>query len=135
LINISDITLESNLIKIKNVTWTESGQYREIKSTKVGLAPLDNSNWSKGKCAFKLLQYASAGIPIISSNVGVNKTLINKYHAGLLVKENNDWIDIIGKLKSDKNLYKRLSKNTLSLSRAYDVNVNYLRMKKIICKL
>ena len=54
---------------------------KSLKSAKLGLAPLDNSNWSKGKCAFKVLQYASAGIPIISSNEGVNSILIKQFES------------------------------------------------------
>ena len=132
LINISNIKLESNLIKIKNIAWSESGQYRDIKSAKVGLAPLDNSNWSKGKCAFKLLQYASAGLPIVSSNVGYNSTLIKKYEAGMLVNKDLDWINNIAKLRSDKAIRKKYAKNALKMSKNFDINTNYKKMKKII---
>jgi glycosyltransferase involved in cell wall biosynthesis len=132
LINISDIKLESDLIKIKNVTWTEPGQYREIKSAKVGLAPLDNSNWSKGKCAFKLLQYASAGLPIVSSNFGYNSTLIKEYESGMLVNKGSDWVNNIAKLRSDMAIRKKYAKNALNMSKNFDININYKKMKKII---
>ena len=132
MINISDIKLESGLIKIKNVAWTEPGQYREIKSAKVGLAPLDNSNWSKGKCAFKLLQYASAGLPIVSSNVGYNSTLIKEYESGMLVNKGSDWVNNIAKLRSDVAIRKKYAKNALNMSKNFDININYEKMKKII---
>ena len=132
LINISDIKLESDLIKIKNITWSESVQYREIKSAKVGLAPLDNSNWSRGKCAFKLLQYASAGLPIVSSNIGLNGKLIKSYEAGMLVNKGSDWIYNITKLRSDVAIRKKYAKNALNMSKSFDINANYKRMKKII---
>jgi glycosyltransferase involved in cell wall biosynthesis len=132
LINISNIKIESDLIKIKNITWSESGQYRDIKSAKVGLAPLDNSNWSKGKCAFKLLQYASAGLPIVSSNVGFNSILIKEYDAGMLVYKDIDWINNIGKLRSDKEIRINYAKNALKMSKNFDINTNYKKMKKII---
>jgi len=132
LINISNVKLESNLIKIKNIAWSESGQYRAIKSAKVGLAPLDNSNWSKGKCAFKLLQYASAGLPIVSSNVGYNSTLIKKYEAGMLVNKDLDWINNIAKLRSDNAIRKKYAKNAIKMSKSFDINTNYKKMKKII---
>jgi len=132
LINISNIKLVSNSIKIKNVTWTESGQYREIKSAKVGLAPLDNSNWSKGKCAFKLLQYASAGLPIVSSNVGYNGILIKEYESGMLVNKGSDWANNIAKLRSDAITRKKYAKNALNMSKNFDIHINYKKMKKII---
>jgi glycosyltransferase involved in cell wall biosynthesis len=132
LINISNIILNSNLIQIKNIAWSESGQYKEIKSAKVGLAPLDTSNWSKGKCAFKVLQYASAGIPVISSNVGLNSKLINDYNIGLLVNNYSDWIKNIEKLRSDEKLRKVYAYNALKMSQNFDINSNYKNMKKII---
>lgn len=132
LINISNIKIESRSIKIKNVTWTESGQYKDIKSAKVGLAPLDNSNWSKGKCAFKLLQYASAGLPIVSSNVGYNSILIKEYESGMLVNKGSDWVNNIAKLRSNVAIRKKYAKNALNMSKNFDININYKKMKKII---
>ena len=132
LINISNVLLKSKFIPIKNILWSEQDQYRELKSAKLGLAPLDSSNWSKGKCAFKVLQYASAGIPIISSNVGVNSILIKQFDAGLLVKKENDWIKHIQKLRSNQNLYKIYKKNAERMSKLFDLSVNYKKMKKIV---
>lgn len=132
LVNISDIKLESDLIKIKNIAWSESGQYREIKSAKVGLAPLDNSNWSKGKCAFKLLQYASAGLPIVSSDVGYNSILIKEYESGMLANKGSDWVNNIAKLRSDVTIRRKYAKNALRMSKDFDINSNYKKMKMII---
>ena len=132
LINISNIELNSEFIPIKNIFWTEMGQYKELKFAKLGLAPLDNSNWSKGKCAFKVLQYAAAGIPIISSNCGVNSILVRKFEAGLLVEKENDWIEHIQKLRSNKNLYKIYKKNAVKMSQLFSLEVNYKKMKNIV---
>ena len=112
--------------------WTELGQFRAIKSAKVGLAPLDDSDWSKGKCAFKLLQYASSGLPIISSDIGANSILVKKYNSGLLVKTKNDWIKNIKKLKNDKAYYKLIAKNSLEMSKNFDISKNYNEIKKLI---
>ena len=132
LINISDVVLQSLQLEIRNIKWTELNQYKEIKSAKIGLAPLDDSDWSKGKCAFKLLQYASAGLPIISSDIGTNSILIKKYNSGLLVKNNNDWIKNIKKLKHDKAYYKLIAKNALKMSKSFDIAKNYNEIRKII---
>lgn len=132
ILNISDVSLESELIPIKNIKWSEKSQYENIKSAHIGLAPLDKSNWSKGKCAFKVLQYASAGLPIISSNFGVNKTLIEDYNVGLLVKNKKDWLKNIEFIKNNKAAYKKFSINAYKMSRLYDLEANYKKIKKII---
>ena len=98
----------------------------------MGLAPLDESNWSKGKCAFKLLQYSAAGVPSISSNVGVNRELINHYKNGILIRKNSDWEKSIIKLQSDKHLYQTMRKNSLILAKDYDFKHNYQVIKNLI---
>jgi glycosyltransferase involved in cell wall biosynthesis len=132
IINISNVTLSSKKIKIKNISWNERSQYQYIKSAWLGLAPLDKSNWSKGKCAFKLLQYSAAGVPSISSNVGVNRELINHYKNGILIRKNSDWEKSIIKLQSDKHLYQTMRKNSLILAKDYDFKHNYQIIKNLI---
>lgn len=132
IINISNVMIESQIIPIKNILWSELGQYKELRSAKVGLAPLDTSSWSKGKCAFKVLQYAAAGLPIISSDNGLNSDLIKKFKSGLLVKKENDWIKHIQILRSKQNLYKIYKKNAEHMAQKFDINMNYKKMKKII---
>jgi glycosyltransferase involved in cell wall biosynthesis len=134
IVNISNVTLSSKKIKIKNVSWNERSQYHYIKSAWLGLAPLDESNWSKGKCAFKVLQYAAAGIPILSSNVGVNSELISHYQNGYLIKEDSDWEKYILKLMVNKNLYKNMIRNSEILAEDYDYKKNYKRLLLIIRK-
>ena len=131
LINISDKDLHSSQLEIKNIMWTELGQFRAIKSAKIGLAPLDDSDWSRGKCAFKLLQYASAGLPIISSDIGTNSILLKQYNSGLLVKNKNDWIRNIKKLKKDEAYYNLIAKNSLKMSKSFDIAKNYNDIKKL----
>ena len=132
LINISDVNINSDLITIKNIKWEENSQYKHICSSHLGIAPLAQNNWSKGKCAFKMLQYSSAGLPTISSNVGVNKTLIQKYNSGLLVNSNSDWENNIKKLKKDANLYLKLSNNSLKMSQYFDIKKCYKKMIHLV---
>ena len=132
LINISDVNIKSDLITIKNIKWEENSQYKHICSSHLGIAPLAQNNWSKGKCAFKLLQYTAAGIPSISSNVGVNSELIQHYKNGILIRKNSDWEKSIIKLLTDKHLYQTMKKNCLILAKDYDFIHNYQVMKNLI---
>jgi len=132
LINISDVNIKSDLITIKNIKWEENSQYKHICSSHLGIAPLAQNNWSKGKCAFKLLQYTAAGIPSISSNVGVNSELIQHYKNGILIRKNSDWEKSIIKLITDKRLYQTMKKNCLILAKDYDFIHNYQVMKNLI---
>jgi glycosyltransferase involved in cell wall biosynthesis len=56
----------------------------------VGIMPLPDNDWSRGKCGYKLLQYFSAGVPAIASPVGVAPSLIGEEH-GLTARSADDW--------------------------------------------
>jgi len=132
ILNVSNVILSSRKIKIKNISWSEDAQYKFIKSAWMGLAPLDSSNWSKGKCAFKLIQYSAAGIPTLSSDIGVNRELITNYKNGFLIKKNSDWEKAIFSLQANKDKYKKMVNNCSLLSKDFDRKFNYQTMKSLI---
>ena len=73
--------------------WSPSEEANQIRSIDLGLMPIDNSEWSRGKCAYKMLLYAAAGIPTICSNFGMNSELIKEYNIGLAADSSGDWLD------------------------------------------
>jgi hypothetical protein len=56
--------------------WSFAAEERALRTTEIGLMPLVDDEWSRGKCACKALQYLSHGRPVIASPVGVNRTLL-----------------------------------------------------------
>ncbi len=78
---------------IRIIPWSAEGEISEIMKLDVGLMPLDDTLWSKGKCGFKLIQYMACGLPVIASDIGVNRKLIEPGRNGFLVNTRNDWIE------------------------------------------
>lgn len=70
--------------QVKFIPWSEESEVEEIMKFDLGLMPLVSSNWEKGKCAYKLIQYMACGIPGMASDVGVNRELINTENGYLL---------------------------------------------------
>ncbi len=64
--------------------WTEEGEAASLRRMDIGLMPLTDDPWSRGKCAFKLLQYAATGIPAVASPVGANLAVVEEGRTGLL---------------------------------------------------
>ncbi len=62
--------------------------------------PLDDSEWTQAKCAFKLLQYMALGIPSVASPVGMNREVIEHGRNGVLAITDEDWINGLDKLIS-----------------------------------
>lgn len=79
---------------IDRVAWSEDAQRVAIASFDVGLMPLPDDAYSRGKCAYKLLQYAAAGVPCVGSGVGANSEVLSRMAmpAPLLPA---DWADAI----------------------------------------
>lgn len=95
-----------------DIIWEKWGQDKEIEqllSFDIGIMPLRDDPWTKGKCGFKIIQYMAAGLPVVCSPVGVNTEIvrhgINGFHAGNI----EEWETCILKLIEDADLYKRIS--------------------------
>jgi glycosyltransferase involved in cell wall biosynthesis len=79
---------------IDRVPWTEAIQHSMLAELDVGIMPLPDDPYSRGKCGYKLLQYAAAGTPAVASPVGVNAQILSQLHMPA-ASDNADWIDAI----------------------------------------
>jgi glycosyltransferase involved in cell wall biosynthesis len=85
--------------KIPNVfvvefEWNESTELDLINSFDVGVMPLPNNDWARGKCAFKLIQYMACAVPVIASPVGANTVVVNE-ECGLLASSHQEWVNAL----------------------------------------
>lgn len=95
-------------LKVMNIKWTRDIAIETMKNSHIGLMPLFNNEFTKGKGGFKLVQYMSIGLPSIGSNVGFNTYVLDS-NAGLLVDNAQEWEDAIIRL-SDKDTWLKYSK-------------------------
>lgn len=89
------------------IDWREEKEVESIQSFDVGIMPLLDSPWERGKCGFKLIQYMACGIPVVASPVGVNSKIVEHGQNGFLANSSNEWIEYLSKLKNDSNLRKK----------------------------
>jgi len=101
--------IELEGLQFESYMWNEKTEIELISECHVGIMPLMNDDWSKGKCGFKLIQYMACKIPSVASPVGVNQEIIDHGINGFLAKEDKDWIQYILKLKNDQQLYRKFS--------------------------
>jgi len=74
------------------IPWEVGIAERTLSQFDVGLAPLSDDLYSRGKCAYKVLQYAASGVPVVASSVGAN-TVATSRCGGLLARSSDDWVD------------------------------------------
>lgn len=90
------------------VKWYPGVEFDELPSWSVGIMPLTDDEWTRGKCSFKLLQYLSAGIPAVASPVGMNVEVMDKGSVGYLAKTPDDWVEGLVAILSDSSLNFRM---------------------------
>jgi glycosyltransferase involved in cell wall biosynthesis len=77
---------------IDRVPWSEQAQHSALARFDVGLAPLPDDPYSRGKCGYRLLQLGAAGVPVVGSPVGVNRSILAQF--GMPAAETaTDWLD------------------------------------------
>jgi glycosyltransferase involved in cell wall biosynthesis len=88
--------------------WDEARETSDLLEFDVGLMPLTDDPWSRGKCGFKLIQYMASGTPVIASPVGVNREIVEPGVTGVLADTPQQWNDALEQLASDRALCARL---------------------------
>ncbi len=79
---------------VERVSWGSDSWQAALRTFDVGIGPLPDTEFARGKCAYKLLQYAAAGVPFVASPVGANTTAIGRL-AGLPATSTGQWIDAL----------------------------------------
>ena len=87
--------------KTRFVRWNAKNETVILREMSVGIMPLRNDKWSRGKCGFKMLQYMAAGLPVIVSPVGVNKEILQKAEVGYGAESAEDWYEALDELYHD----------------------------------
>lgn len=88
--------------------WRAATEIADISDLDVGLMPLPDEAWARGKCALKAIQYMGIGIPAVVSPVGVNAEVVSHGETGFHATSESEWIDAIGRLLSDAPLRRQL---------------------------
>lgn len=105
---IGDSNYKNEALEIRGISWSKENEIKELLSFDIGIMPLPDDEWSKGKCGLKGLQYMSLEIPTIMSPVGVNNEIINDGVNGFLASSEEEWINKLSRLIDDAELRKNM---------------------------
>jgi len=84
--------------------WSEATESAEVARFDVGLAPLPDDAWARGKSGLKVLQYGAAAVPAVASDVGVQGEIVRDGATGFLARSSEEWVDRIVRLARDPSL-------------------------------
>ncbi|MGB4227963.1 MAG: glycosyltransferase [Candidatus Dechloromonas phosphoritropha] len=89
-------------VSVVEINWQESTEIDLINTFDVGVMPLPDDDWAKGKCAFKLIQYMACGVPVVASAVGANVEVVTN-ECGLLASTRDEWLSAFRLLRDERS--------------------------------
>lgn len=113
--------------------WSLAEEHKDLESFDIGIMPMPDNEWTRGKCGFKAIMYMSMGIPCICSPVGMNKQIIRDGVNGLFASDASDWKEKLGILIRDPDLRRKIGENgRRTVEERYSLKVNAVKFLDVI---
>lgn len=129
---ICDVFFDLQNMKVEKCRWSLQTQAEELVTSDIGLAPLPDNRFTRGKCGFKILQYQAASLPVVTSPVGVNAKYVQQDSSGYIATDKSDWVQKLSRLIRDEGLRKRMGRQGYKHVCSFDTRVLGARLVDII---
>ncbi len=86
------------------VRWTPSAEHAALNRMSIGIMPLDDSEWARGKCSYKMLCYMAASLPVVVSPVGMNAEILARGEVGLSSSTPDEWVTALSTLIESQSM-------------------------------
>ncbi|MBC6523681.1 glycosyltransferase family 4 protein [Escherichia marmotae] len=87
--------------RVNYIQWSEEDEVQNFQSIDIGLMPLDDNEWTRGKCSYKLLQHMACGSLVVGSPVGMNKEILLEDNGAYPANSENEWVNTLSYLISN----------------------------------
>ncbi|RLC08132.1 MAG: glycosyltransferase family 1 protein [Deltaproteobacteria bacterium] len=137
-INARLVLVGSGEIQIRGVqieirSWSEDTEVGDILGFDVGIMPMPDNPWTRGKCGYKLIQYMACGLPVIASPVGVNQVLVENGVNGFLATDTESWVRAFLTLYENCHLRERMGRcGRIKVETEYCLQVTAPRLASFI---
>lgn len=113
--------------------WLLNEEIEDLKTFDIGIMPMSDNQWTRGKCGFKAILYMSMGISTICSRVGMNKEIITDGMNGFLADTQEEWIDKFSLLIENPQLRKNIgSAGRETVEEKYSLKINAPKFLEIL---
>ncbi len=120
---ICDDFFELHNMEVEKRWWSLEKQAEDLATSHIGLAPLPDNRFTRGKCGFKILQYEAANLPVVTSPVGVNSEYVRNGVTGYHASNIRQWIDRVSELIDDVELRKKMADAGRAQAQRFDLTV------------
>jgi glycosyltransferase involved in cell wall biosynthesis len=120
-------------VTVDEVRWSLADEVNLFNTCDIGVYPLTDDDWSRGKCGFKAIQCMACGVPVVAAAVGVNKEIIVDGVNSFLASTPAEWTEKLGRLLSDPALRARMAEAGLrTIEERYSLRVTAPRLAQIL---
>jgi len=131
LVGSGDVILKD--VPLETRPWREDTEIDDIHSFDVGIMPLVDDPWERGKCGFKLIQCMACGLPVVASPVGVNRQIIDHETTGFLASTSDDWARALIYLRDNREMCGRMGLSARDkIAAEYSLQVNAPRLFELL---
>ena len=120
-------------VDVESVAWSRDAEAQRLRECAIGIMPLPDAPWERGKCGYKLVQYMACGLPVVASPVGANVDIVAGREGGLLAGDDAGWTDALRTLLDDPALRHRLgARGRAEVEREYSVQAQVDRVATLL---
>ncbi|MFU8831782.1 MAG: glycosyltransferase family 4 protein [Wenzhouxiangella sp.] len=123
-------------VPVEVLPWNEATEVISMQTFDVGIMPLPDEPWARGKCGFKLIQYMACGLPVVASPVGVNAEIVEELGNGLLSASHDEWVKALCFMRDHPKERSRMGKaGRVKVETRYSLQVMAPRLVELLRRL
>lgn len=104
-------SFSSNGLRAETLEWSPNTEAVLLAQCDIGIMPLPDTEFTRGKCGLKLIQCMACGLPVVASPVGANREIVEENRNGFLAANAQEWFEKLDALVSNADLRKRLGES------------------------
>lgn len=120
-------------VQVQDVTWSLDREVELFNTCDIGVYPLEDTDWARGKCGFKAIQFMACGVPVVAEGVGVNREIIRDGENGFLATTPAEWREKLDRLLTDPDLRARFARaGRQTIEERYSLRVTAPQLARIL---
>jgi glycosyltransferase involved in cell wall biosynthesis len=130
---VSSAPFQSTHLNVVNKQWKLDEENADVASFDIGIMPLIDDSFAEGKCSFKAILCMSHGVPVVVSDVGMNRSAVRHGETGFLAQSDNDWVERLSALID--NVDRRRAMGAMArddMQRRYSVDAVFPDLLKVV---